>query len=127
MPFWLAPNIMPNPNSQNNKDAIQKSTTFLPATWMLFFARTNPLSRQVKPACIMMTRMAQKTSQKISKYSDKPSTKINSPVIGIILAFYIRVAQITVLSRFFKFFIPGLLQFNKIVASMVRRTGQWRR
>jgi hypothetical protein len=46
---------------------MQKSTKFLMATLMLFFARTNPLSRLQKPACIVLTRMAQKINQMTSK------------------------------------------------------------
>lgn len=65
-PKKLSPNIRGNPTSENIRDAMQKSTRFLMATLMLFLARTKPLSKQQKSACMVLTRMAHKITQRIS-------------------------------------------------------------
>ena len=66
-PPALAPNIKPNPKSQNTTEERQKSAKFLVATLMLFLVRTRPLSRQEKPACINMTRAAHTRIQAMSR------------------------------------------------------------
>ena len=65
-PAALAPNISPKPTSQKPRPATQKSITFLTATLMEFLARTMPDSRQVKPACIRITRIVQIRTQIVS-------------------------------------------------------------
>ena len=44
---------------------MQKSTTFLMATLMLFFERDRPDSRQQNPACIEKTKAVQNNSQTV--------------------------------------------------------------
>ena len=68
-PALEIPNIRPNPNSQNTADETQKSAKFFAATLILFFDLTEPLSRQVKPACINMTKAAHMRSQATSSIS----------------------------------------------------------
>ncbi len=42
---------------------MQKSTTFLTATLILFFERDRPDSRQQNPACIVKTKAVQSSSR----------------------------------------------------------------
>ena len=65
IPKAVSPNISVKPMSENINEAIQKSTKFLMATLILFLALTRPFSRQQNPACMILTRMAQKTIQRI--------------------------------------------------------------
>ena len=58
-PQELVPNMRANPMLQNIMVEIQKSTTFLIATLILFLARTKPVSRQVNPACMSRTSAVQ--------------------------------------------------------------------
>jgi hypothetical protein len=60
------PNIMAKPNAQNKIVEIPKSVIFFIATFMLFFDRVKPDSRQVNPACIRNTRPAHINTQKTS-------------------------------------------------------------
>ena len=68
-PPEVTPNINANPKIQNKAEAMQKSAKFFAATLMLFLVRTEPLSRQAKPACINMTRAAQMRIQATSRTS----------------------------------------------------------
>jgi len=62
-PHQLAPNMIAKPNAKNVADEMQKSMKFLIATLMLFLARTSPVSKQQKPACISITRKPQLKTQ----------------------------------------------------------------
>src|SRR5207245_1107612 len=44
-------------------EQIPKMSTFLPAMWPAFFIRVRPASRNAKPACMNMTRIAVTTTQ----------------------------------------------------------------
>lgn len=62
-PHAEVPNMRPYPKVQKMIEAMQKSTTFLMATLILFFARTKPVSKQVNPACISKTNAVQVSIQ----------------------------------------------------------------
>ena len=65
-PATVGPNIRANPPAQNSADDKQKSTRFLTATLILFLERTNPVSKQQKPACISSTSAVQLITQVMS-------------------------------------------------------------
>jgi len=64
--LYDVPNISAKPIAQNKMVDIPKSVMFFMATFMLFFDRVSPDSRQVKPDCIKNTRPAHIKTQKIS-------------------------------------------------------------
>ncbi len=63
---WDVPNISAKPKAQNKMVEIPKSVMFFMATFMLFFDRVSPDSRQVNPACIRNTSPAHIKTQNIS-------------------------------------------------------------
>ena len=68
-PLRVAPNMRPKPRAQKRQKEIAKSVKFLSATLMLFFERVKPLSRHMKPPCIIKTSDAVTNIQRISDCS----------------------------------------------------------
>ena len=66
-PETLVPYINANPNAQKTTTAIPKSLIFLRATLILFLLLDKPVSKHMKPACIIKTRMAQINNHNISR------------------------------------------------------------
>ena len=70
--------MRPKPTTQNTVPDRQTSARFLIATLMLFFERTNPVSRQQNPAYMTKTRAVQIRTQ--TKSSDSASGKPAFPI-----------------------------------------------
>src|SRR5437763_13451169 len=58
-----SPKASPKPTAQYTSEQIPKIRTFLPAMWPAFFMRVRPASRNAKPACMNITRIAVTTTQ----------------------------------------------------------------
>ena len=61
-----AQNMTANPKTQNTPVVRLKSAKFFPATLMLFFERTIPLSSEENPACMNITKAAATRTHAIS-------------------------------------------------------------
>ena len=78
-PAAVGPCMKANPATQKASEEVQKSTRFLIATLMLFLARTRPVSRQVNPPCMSMTRAAQINSHKTSMFEAWSGIRLANP------------------------------------------------